>query len=47
VFEQDKDFVFADAHKEFDLAFLVLKTGRSLAASYNLQADIQCMCMEK
>jgi valyl-tRNA synthetase len=39
---QDKDFVFVDAEKEFDLAFSALKTGRSLAASYSLQADIQC-----
>ncbi|KIM79390.1 hypothetical protein PILCRDRAFT_792056 [Piloderma croceum F 1598] len=37
----DNDFVFADAHKEFELVFSVLKTGRSLAASYNLQVDIQ------
>jgi len=36
----DKDSVFADA-EEFDLAFSALKTGRSLAASYNLQTDIQ------
>lgn len=41
---QDKDSVFADA-EEFDLVFSALKTGRSLAASYNLQTDIQCMCI--
>jgi hypothetical protein len=41
-FQQDNDFAFADAHKEFELVFSLLKTGRSLAASYNLQVDIQC-----
>lgn len=40
--QQDKDFVFSDAEKEFDLVFSALKTGRSLAASYSLQTDIQC-----
>ena len=40
--QQDNDFVFADAHRDFDLVFSALKAGRSLAASYNLQADIQC-----
>ncbi|KAG6874009.1 hypothetical protein C0995_007966 [Termitomyces sp. Mi166 len=38
---QDNAFVFEDADKSFDLVFLALKTGRSLAASYNLQTDIQ------
>jgi len=37
----DKDFVFEDATKEFTLAFSAVKTSRSLAASYNLQKDIQ------
>jgi len=37
----DPSFVFEDADKEFDLVFSTLKTGRSLAASYNLQSDIQ------
>jgi len=37
----DKDFVFVDAEKEFDLIFSAIKAGRSLAASYNLQTDIQ------
>ncbi|KAK0206866.1 tRNA synthetases class I-domain-containing protein [Desarmillaria ectypa] len=37
----DKAFVFEDADREFDLVFAVLKAGRSLAASYNLQSDIQ------
>ena len=39
---QDKDLVFEDAMKEFTLAFSTVKTGRSLAVSYNLQNDIQC-----
>ncbi|KAG6890754.1 hypothetical protein C0992_012726 [Termitomyces sp. T32_za158] len=34
-------FVFDAADKSFDLVFSALKTGRSLAASYNLQTDIQ------
>ncbi|KAF9650388.1 hypothetical protein BDM02DRAFT_3185428 [Thelephora ganbajun] len=37
----DKDFVFEDAVKEFNLTFSVVKTGRSLAVSYSLQSDIQ------
>ncbi|KAJ2915046.1 hypothetical protein MD484_g5379, partial [Candolleomyces efflorescens] len=37
----DADFEFADAVKQFDLVFTTLKAGRSLAASYNLQNDIQ------
>ncbi|KAF6762787.1 valine-tRNA ligase [Ephemerocybe angulata] len=37
----DKDFQFADAEKQFDLVFSTLKAGRSLAASYNLQSEIQ------
>ncbi|KIK07612.1 hypothetical protein K443DRAFT_673192 [Laccaria amethystina LaAM-08-1] len=37
----DSDFVFEDAEKKFDLVFSTLKAGRSLAASYNLQTDIQ------
>ncbi|KAF8063543.1 tRNA synthetases class I-domain-containing protein [Lyophyllum atratum] len=37
----DKTFVFENADKSFDLVFSALKTGRSLAASYNLQSDIQ------
>ena len=39
---QDKDFVFEDAVNEFNLTFSAVKTGRSLAASYSLQNDIQC-----
>ncbi|KAJ3482542.1 hypothetical protein NLI96_g6905 [Meripilus lineatus] len=37
----DPAFVFEDADKDFDLVFNAIKTGRSLAASYNLQTDIQ------
>lgn len=38
----DKAFEFTEAEKQFDLVFSALKTGRSLAASYNLQSEIQC-----
>ncbi|GLB42945.1 putative class-I aminoacyl-tRNA synthetase family protein [Lyophyllum shimeji] len=37
----DNAFAFDDADKSFDLVFSALKAGRSLAASYNLQTDIQ------
>ncbi|KAF8175785.1 tRNA synthetases class I-domain-containing protein [Pholiota molesta] len=37
----DSAFVFEDADKQFDLVFTTLKAARSLAASYNLQSDIQ------
>jgi len=37
----DPSFTFEDAEKQFDLVLSTLKTGRSLAASYNLQSDIQ------
>jgi hypothetical protein len=40
---QDNAFVFEEADKQFDLVFSALKAGRSLAASYNLQSDIQRM----
>jgi valyl-tRNA synthetase len=43
---QDDSFVFVDAEKEFDLVFSALKTGRSLAASYNLQTDFQRTCCD-
>jgi hypothetical protein len=39
---QDRDYVFEDAVKDFNLVFSTVKTGRSLAASYSLQNDIQC-----
>jgi hypothetical protein len=35
--------VFSEEEKDFDLVFTALKTGRSLAASYNVQSDIQCI----
>jgi len=38
---QDTSFVFEEAEQRFDLVFSVLRTGRSLAAAYNLQSDIQ------
>jgi valyl-tRNA synthetase len=34
--------VFDEADKHFDLLFNAIRAGRSLAASYNLQSDIQC-----
>ncbi|KAH9840743.1 tRNA synthetases class I-domain-containing protein [Rhodofomes roseus] len=37
----DKAFTFPEAAKEFGLVYEVAKTGRSLAARYNLQKDIQ------
>ncbi|KZT30278.1 hypothetical protein NEOLEDRAFT_1174574 [Neolentinus lepideus HHB14362 ss-1] len=37
----DKDFVFEVADKDFNLIFDAIKEGRSLAASYSLQKDIQ------
>jgi valyl-tRNA synthetase len=37
----DTDFQSADAEDKFDLVFAALRTGRSLAASYNLQSNIQ------
>ncbi|KAF8332211.1 tRNA synthetases class I-domain-containing protein [Amanita rubescens] len=39
--EHDPAFLFEEADKQFELVFNVLKTGRSLAASYSLQNDIQ------
>jgi hypothetical protein len=41
---KEKNFVFEDADKSFDLLFSSIKTGRSLAASYSLQSDIQRRC---
>ncbi|KAG6372693.1 tRNA synthetases class I-domain-containing protein [Boletus reticuloceps] len=37
----DTGFQLADAEEKFDLVFAALRTGRSLAASYNLQSNIQ------
>ncbi|EIN04124.1 hypothetical protein PUNSTDRAFT_122965 [Punctularia strigosozonata HHB-11173 SS5] len=39
--QHDTAMVFEDAERDFDLVFSALKTGRSLAASYSLQNDIQ------
>ena len=33
--------MFDDADKDFDLLFNAIRAGRSLAASYNIQSDIQ------
>jgi valyl-tRNA synthetase len=41
---QDETMVFSEEEKTFDLIFSTLRTGRSLAASYHLQTDIQRMC---
>ncbi|KAI0067514.1 hypothetical protein BV25DRAFT_1961213 [Artomyces pyxidatus] len=38
---QEKEFIFEDAVQQFDLVFNAIRTSRSLAASYNLQSDIQ------
>lgn len=37
----DAGFQFANAEEKFDLVFATVRTGRSLAASYNLQSNIQ------
>ncbi|KAJ7490033.1 tRNA synthetases class I-domain-containing protein [Mycena galericulata] len=37
--------IFEVANRQFDLVFRGLKTGRSLAASYNIQSAIQCMSL--
>ena len=37
--------MFDEADKQFDLLFSGIRAGRSLAASYNLQSDIQSMCL--
>jgi hypothetical protein len=39
--KQDKDYAFDTS--DFDLVFSAIRAGRSLAASYNLQSDIQRM----
>ncbi|KAF5368392.1 hypothetical protein D9758_002352 [Tetrapyrgos nigripes] len=44
---KDSSFIFMDADKQFDLVFNVLRSGRSLAASYNLQTDIQLYLLIK
>lgn len=37
--------MFDEADRQFDLLFSGIRAGRSLAASYNLQSDIQSMCL--
>ncbi|KAL6301447.1 tRNA synthetases class I-domain-containing protein [Sparassis latifolia] len=37
----NSNFAFDDASQQFDLVFTAVTSGRSLAASYNLQSDIQ------
>ncbi|KAI0338116.1 hypothetical protein BDW22DRAFT_1338444 [Trametopsis cervina] len=37
----NESLIFSEADHDFDLIFSTIKTGRSLAASYNLQTDIQ------
>ncbi|KZT67577.1 hypothetical protein DAEQUDRAFT_729015 [Daedalea quercina L-15889] len=37
----DKAFTFPDAVRDFEVVYNVVKSGRSLAASYNLQRDVQ------
>ena len=34
--------MFEDADRDFDLVYNLIKAGRSLAASYNVQNNIQC-----
>ncbi len=38
--------MFDEADKQFDLLFSGIRAGRSLAASYNLQSDIQSTCLD-
>ena len=37
----DEAFVFEKEDKEFDLVFNAIRTGRSLAAQYNIQGDVK------
>ncbi len=37
--------MFDEADKQFDLLFSGIRAGRSLAASYNLQSDVQSRCL--
>ncbi|KAJ3557339.1 hypothetical protein NM688_g1525 [Phlebia brevispora] len=37
----EQAFVFSDAERDFDLVYDLIKAGRSLAASYNVQNNIQ------
>ena len=38
--------MFDEADRQFDLLFNGIRAGRSLAASYNLQSDIQSTCFD-
>jgi valyl-tRNA synthetase len=40
-YHQDSAHVFEDAERDFDATFNAIRAGRSLAASYSLQNDIQ------
>jgi len=40
-FIQDPDFTSPEEDKDFDLVLSAVRAGRSLAASYNLQSNIQ------
>jgi valyl-tRNA synthetase len=40
-FAQDPDFTSPDEEKDFDLVLSAVRAARSLAASYNLQSNIQ------
>lgn len=45
--DQDPTFNFPEADTQFGLIFDSIKTARSLAASYNLQGNIQRECSAK
>jgi valyl-tRNA synthetase len=38
---QDPDFISSEEEKEFDVVLSAVRAARSLAASYNLQSNIQ------
>ena len=42
--DEDKAFAFPDAVKDFEVVYNVVRSGRSQAASYNLQKDVQRAC---
>ena len=44
-YSQDQSFEFVQAEKQFGLVFDAIRTGRSLAAQYNLQSEIQRMIL--
>lgn len=41
IYIQNPDFNFPDAEKDFDTVFATLRSIRSLAASYNIQTNLQ------